>query len=136
MSQIQLTVHHSGEGDALTCTTPQGASMTFDTGASTFGASPMQHLLAAIGACAIIDVEGILKKKRLAFSNLRVDCVGERPDEGYPKPFTSLKLKFLVDGDVPAKAFDDAVRLAVEKYCSVAETLKTNPPVSFEAIVS
>lgn len=136
MSQMKLTVTHTGEGDALTCVTPLGATMTFDNSDNKHGASPMQHLLAALGACAIIDVKSILEKKRLTFSNLRVECTGDRPDEGFPKPFLGVKLAFHVDGDVPQKAFDDAVRLSVEKYCSVGDTLKKNPAVAFEAIVN
>jgi putative redox protein len=78
-------------------------------------------------------VDVILRKKRLAFRDLRVECVGERPDEGTPKPFLGVKLVFRVKGDVPAKAFDDAVRLAVEKYCSVGATLGKGIPVAWDA---
>lgn len=136
MSQMVLTVTHSGSGYALDCMTPQGASITFDADGGKHGGSPMQHLLAAAGACALMDVFHILKKKRLEFSNLRVDCVGERVEVGDPKPFTDLKLVFHVDGDVPEKAFQDAVRLSVEKYCSVSATIQGSPPVAWEARIS
>lgn len=120
----------------MTCTTPQGVTMWFaDPDESKVGASPMQHLLAAIGACALMDVDIILRKKRLTFTDLRVDCVGARADEGSPKPFLGVKLVFRVEGDVPTKAFDDAVRLAVDKYCSVGATVKAGAPVEFEAKV-
>ena len=134
MAQMRLTVTHTGKGMKLECVTPQGARMAFD-GDGEAAPSPMQHLLAAVGACSLIDVEIILSKKRLAFSNLRVECVGDRPDDGAPRPFEGVRLVFRVEGDVPQKAFDDAVRLSVEKYCSVGETLKRSPPVAFEAVV-
>lgn len=136
MAEMVLTVTHTGAGNALACTTPQGATMTFDGDGGATGATPMQHLLASVGACALMDVQHILAKKRLAFSNLRVECVGARPDDATPKPFLGVKLRFLVDGDVPAKAFDDAVRLSVEKYCSVGATLEKPRPVTFEAHVT
>lgn len=136
MAEMRLTVTHTGKGHAMECVTPQGARIGFDdTTAGTTG-SPVQHLLAAIGACALYDVDVILRKKRLTFSDLRVECVGLRPDEGTPKPLTDVRLLFHVQGDVPAKAFDDAVRLAVDKYCSVGETLRRGTPIAFEARVA
>lgn len=134
MAQMRLTVTHTGKEHEMECRTPQGALMTYSDGTPASG-SPMQHVLAASGACALLDVDVILRKKRLAFSNLRVECVGERPDDVTPKPFTDVRLVFRVDGDVPAKAFEDAVRLAVEKYCSVGATLQAGTPVKHEAIV-
>lgn len=134
MAQMRLTVTHTGKEHDMECVTPQGARMTYSDGTAESG-SPMQHLLAASGACALLDVEVILRKKRLTFTNLRVECVGERPDGVTPKPFTDIKLVFRVDGDVPPKAFEDAVRLSVEKYCSVGATLQAGAPVRHEAIV-
>lgn len=132
---MRLTVSHTQKGMALECVTPQGAKIQFDdTDAGTTG-SPVQHLLASIGACAIMDVEIILKKKRLEFSNLRVECIAQRPDEGTPKPLQSVKLLFRLDGDVPQKAFDDAVRLSVDRYCSVGETLRKGAPIEYEAVI-
>lgn len=134
--QTRLTVTHTGRGHAMECATPEGVTMTFDSAEKDpHGATPMQHLLAAIGACSLLDVEVILRKKRLEFSNLRVECVGERPDEGNPKPFRDVRLVFRVDGDVPQKALEDAARLAVEKYCSVGDTIRHGAPIAFEARV-
>lgn len=133
MAEMRLTVTHTGKGGAMECKTPQGATIGFDdTDAGTTG-SPVQHLLASIGACALYDVDVILRKKRLDFANLRVECVAQRPDEGTPKPLLDVKLVFRVDGAVPTKAFDDAVRLSVDKYCSVGETVRKGAPIAYEA---
>ena len=135
MAEMRLTVSHTGKGDALACVTPKGAHIGFDaTDAGTTG-SPVEHLLASIGACALMDVDIILKKKRLEFANLRVECVAQRPDEGTPKPLNSVKLVFRVDGNVPQKAFDDAVRLSVDRYCSVGETVRKGAPIAYEAVL-
>lgn len=135
MAEMRLTVAHTGNGMALECVTPQGARIGFDDSDAGTTGSPVQHLLASLGACALMDVDIILRKKRLTFSNLRVECVAQRPDEGTPKPLLDVKLLFRVDGDVPTKAFDDAVRLSVERYCSVGETIRKGAPISFEARV-
>lgn len=134
MGEMKLTVAHTGTGNALDCATPDGHVLTFDS-AGRHGASPMQHLLASVGACALMDVDVILRKKRLEYRNLRVECVGQRPDEGTPKPFLGVNLVFRLEGDVPQKAFDDAVRLSVDKYCSVGETLRKGIPLTYEARV-
>lgn len=134
---MRLTVNYRGPGLAMDCKTPEGALITFDSASSgTYGGSPVQHLLSALGACALMDVETILRKKRLTYTNLRVECIGARPDDVVPKPLLDAKLVFSVEGDVPAKAFDDAVRLSVEKYCSVGATLARATPVSYEAKVN
>jgi putative redox protein len=132
MATMTLTVTHTGSGNALDCATPDGPVLTFDSEGK-HGASPMQHLLAAAGACALMDVDVILKKKRLAYQDLRVECHGARPDNVTPKPFLGVNLVFRVKGEVPVKAFEDAVRLSVEKYCSVGATLEKGIPVTWEA---
>lgn len=135
MAEMRLTVKHTGTGNQVESTTEGGARMTFDGDGGTYGATPMQHLLASIAACSLMDVDIILKKKRLSYQNLRAECVGVRPDTGTPKPFRSVKLVFRVEGEVPDKAFEDAVRLSVEKYCSVGDTVKHGAPIAWEARV-
>ena len=135
MGEMRLTVKHTGEGHRVTCENDLGGKMAFDGGDGSWAPTPMQHFLAAGGACALMDVDVILRKKRLSFSDLRVECVGQREQRGEVNPFTSMRLVFSVKGDVPGKAFTDAVRLSVEKYCSVAATLEKSVPIAWEAKV-
>lgn len=135
MSEMRLTVAHTGKGMAMECRTPQGATIGFDDSDEPTTGSPVQHLLASIGACALMDVDIILRKKRVAFSGLRVECVAQRRDEPYPRIFTGVALVFHVEGDVPQKVFDDVVKLSVDKYCTVAGTLAVGAPVRYEARV-
>jgi putative redox protein len=135
MSTMRITARVVDEEFGIEAVAPDGKVLTFDGEDGKHGATPMQHLLASVGACSLMDVAHILRKKRLAFRDLRVECVGERPDEGHPKPFKSLKLVFLVRGDVPRKVLEDAARLAIQKYCNVGATLKEGLSVDFEAVV-
>lgn len=135
MADMTLTVTHTGRGHAMECVTPQGARIGFDETAAGTTGSPVQHLLASIGACALYDVDVILRKKRIEFTDLRVECVATRPDDAPVKPLLDVRLKFLVKGDVPAKAFDDAVRLAVDKYCSVGATVRQGAPIAYETLI-
>lgn len=126
-------MRHTGEGHGIEGVSPNGSLLSFDGETGSAGPTPMQHLLAAAGACALMDVALILRKKRLVFEGLRVECIGERPDEGHPRPFTSVRLVFSVEGDFPQKTLEDAARLALDKYCNVAATLRAGIAPSFEA---
>ncbi|MHB8585727.1 MAG: OsmC family protein [Thermoplasmatota archaeon] len=124
MSETKLTIEHVGPKNEVDCRMAQGPVMTFDGEGGSHGATPMQHLLAAVGACTLMDVAHILRKKRLVFANLAVEAKGTRADEGHPTPFTSIALEFRVEGNVPKEAFEQAVRLSFEKYCNVGATLR------------
>lgn len=136
MSEMRLAIRHTGDGHKIVADTLSAGELTFDGEGGAFGATPMQHLLAALGACTLMDVAVILRKKRIAFADLWVEAIGVRPDEGHPKPFTGAHLVFHVAGDVPAKAFDDAVRLSFEKYCNVGATLRAGLVPTIEARVA
>jgi len=98
-----------------------GASKSI--GGDESGFRPMQLLLAAMASCAGIDVVNILKKSREPFESLEIEVEGDRK-EGTPSPFKTIRARFIVHGKGLnlAKA-EKAVKLAVEKYCSVVSSL-------------
>ena len=108
-----------------------GASKSI--GGDESGFRPMQLLLAALGSCAGVDVINILKKSREPLESLEVEVEGERR-EGTPSPFKSIRARFTVRGQGldPSKA-QKAVKLAVEKYCSVVSSL--DPAIRVETVV-
>lgn len=95
------------------------------------GPSPMQALAASIGACAAMDVIAILKKKRQDVTSYRVVVDADRAPEGtYPRPFTSVVVRHIVEGcNLDEGAVKRAVELSDQKYCSVAATIRTAPPM-------
>lgn len=131
-----ISLKHAGDGHAIEGLAPNGTPLRFDGEDGMTGPTPMQHLLAAAGACALMDVAHILRKKRIPFTDLRVECVGERPDGGHPNPFLGIHLVFSASGEVPAKALEDAARLAMERYCNVAATLRAGIEPTFSAHVA
>ena len=110
---------------------------TFSIGASKSiggdesGFRPMQILLAALAGCAGVDVVNILKKSREPFESVEIEVEGDRK-EGTPSPFKTIRARFIVHGKGLnlAKA-QKAVKLAIEKYCSVASSL--DPAIKVEA---
>lgn len=96
------------------------------------GPSPMQALAAAIGACAAMDVIAILQKKRQNVTSYRVVVDADREPAGtFPRPFTSLKIEHIVEGHgIDEAAVKRAVELSDQKYCSVAATIRSSPPMT------
>lgn len=93
-----------------------------DIGGQGQGMRPMELLLSAVASCASMDVVSILTQQREPLADLEVHAEGLRRD-ATPAPFTEIRLRFVAHGGVNAHKLERAVTLAVEKYCSVAESL-------------
>ena len=88
--------------------------------------SPMDMLLSALGSCASVDAVLMMKKKRREILDFYVNVEGVRND-GVPAFFTDIELTFvLVSPNATEEEFSKVVALAVDKYCSVASSLKSN----------
>lgn len=91
-------------------------------GGSDDGFRPMELVLVGVAACAAIDVVRILEKARQSLEDLRISVEGERV-EGTPAPFRHICIHFTAVGAVDPAKLERAVRLGVEKYCSVGVML-------------
>lgn len=97
------------------------------------GMRPMELLLSAIASCAAMDVVHILRKQREPLTELEVHTEGQRKD-ATPSPFSRVHLRFVAQGGVNAHKLERAVKLSVEKYCSVIESLSDEVTVTHEAV--
>jgi putative redox protein len=95
-----------------------------DQGGNGDGMRPMQTLLAALVGCSGVDVISILKKQRQEFSSLFVFVEGHREANKEPSLWQTIHLRFEFTGDVLISKASRAIELSINKYCSVAETLK------------
>jgi putative redox protein len=95
-----------------------------DQGGGGTGFRPMQTMLAALCGCSGVDVVSILKKQKQELTGLEIKIDGEREKGKEPSLWETLHVRFELAGVVePGKAWR-AVDLSVNKYCSVAETLR------------
>jgi putative redox protein len=108
-----------------------GHPVQVDAGPEKTAPGPMELVLIGLCACTASDVVTILRKKREAFTTLEVSAQGERAADP-PRVYTSIRLRYRVGGQVSRKAVDDAVRLSMEKYCSVSAMLKRTAKVEYE----
>jgi putative redox protein len=104
------------------------------------GRSPSNHedwvgvkasdlFLISIAACSTYDVIEILNKRREDYRDLVVTCSGDQLQDP-PYTFTSIHLHFKLIGNVKHETFQRAVKLSMEKYCSVISTIRPDTPVT------
>ena len=95
-----------------------------ETGGVNFGVRPMQLLLMGLGGCSGIDIVSILKKQRQPVEGFHMTIAGDREAGVEPSLWQDVTIVFELKGNIDAAKARRAVDLSMEKYCSVAETLR------------
>jgi putative redox protein len=95
-----------------------------ETGGQNFGVRPMQMLLMGLGGCSGIDVVSILKKQRQQVESFRMLIDGERDPSTEPSLWKQVSITFELKGSIDPEKAARACELSIEKYCSVAATLR------------
>lgn len=96
------------------------------------GMRPMEALLSALASCSAMDVVKILRQQKEPLEHLRIEIEGDRAD-AVPAPYVRVRLVFVARGAVDPHKLERAVKLGVEKYCSVGASLDPKIQVSWEA---
>src|SRR4028119_967540 len=97
-----------------------------ETGGKNFGVRPMQMLLMGLGGCSGIDVISILKKQRQVVEGFHMVIEGERAAGKEPSLWENITIIFELKGNIDPEKARRACELSMEKYCSVAETLRSS----------
>ena len=119
-----LTVKLNWNGGLRFAGVNAGEIETAIDGDSQSGASPVELLLEALGACVSVDVVLILEKMRTPASKVEVtlEAARHRPE---PRYLTSAQMSFDVWGDgVTPDKLVRAINLSISKYCSVYHSLR------------
>lgn len=96
-----------------------GHAVAFDDRESNQGGSPVETVLAALGACTAMDIVSIALKKRQAIDEYRVHVRGSQRDE-YPQVLTEVEVTHEVVGrDISEAAIKRCIELSATKYCPV-----------------
>ena len=95
-----------------------------ENGGGDAGVRPMQLLLMALGGCSGIDIVSILKKQRQNIEAFTMQVSGEREPGVEPSLWKTVHVVFDIKGDVEQGKAERACQLSIDKYCSVAETLR------------
>jgi putative redox protein len=119
------------KGEEFLATTASGHDVPLDCDREHNAApSPMELLLAALGACSMVDVVQILAKKRQKLSSLEVDVSGERAAD-IPAVWRKIEMVYRFAGELDDKAIRDSIELSQNKYCSVAAMLRKTAEISY-----
>lgn len=92
---------------------------------------PMQMLLASLAGCSSIDVIYILKKQRQPLDDIKINIKGERSDGPAPNLFTNIHVHYDLYGALKEEKAEQAVRLSMEKYCSVSKMLEKGATITW-----
>jgi putative redox protein len=114
----------------------QGNSISIDAspaiGGENKGPRPMELLIMGLGGCSGIDVLSILRKQKIELESFRIKLHADREKDAVPSLFTDILVEFIFKGDIdPAKA-ERAVKLSMDKYCSVAKTLEKSASITYK----
>lgn len=126
MISIELTREQLQYGFVATDASHHSVKMDTspETGGHDFGVRPMQLLLMALAGCSAIDVIGILNKQRQTVTDYKMKVSGEREAGIEPSLWKKIEVVFYLFGEIDETKAERAAALSMEKYCSVAATLR------------
>lgn len=128
LKRLNDAVRFEGVNDAGNSVIIEGGP---DAGGEGKGVRPTEALLMSLAACSSVDVVMILKKMRQDLQDIQVDIEGERAMDQVPAVFTKIHLTFYLTGQIkPAKA-EQALKLSVEKYCTVVKMLEGSVGITY-----
>ena len=139
MVQIELNRFDEGIGFEATDTNGHSIKMdgAVDNGGNNSGVRPMQALLMALGGCSGIDVVTILKKQKQEITDFKMSIEAERETGKEPALWKYVHITFKLKGSLDIDKVNRACALSMDKYCSVAATLRAaGCTVEWKAIVT
>lgn len=88
--------------------------------------APMEMVLSALTGCIAVEVPLMLQKRRKTLVDLEIEARAKRKEKP-PKSFTAIHLHFNVNSpDANQEEVEKIIALALDKYCSVADSLKAD----------
>lgn len=129
LQRINQAVRFEGSNSAGNTVVVEGSP---EIGGEGEGMRPMELLLVSLASCSSMDVVAILKKMRQPLEDLRVEVEGHRATDQVPAVFNQIHLRFVLKGDLRADRVEEAIRLSVEKYCSVGRMLDQTATITYE----
>ena len=101
------------------------------------GPSPVQALAFGLAGCMAIDVLVVMKRGRFDLKGMRAHLEAERAPTD-PKRILSVRLHYVLAGEIPPDRVERAIQLSREKFCSVWHSMRPDIDftTSFEVVAS
>ena len=107
-----------------------------DQGGHGNGVRPMQALLSALGGCSGVDVVMILNKQKEIIEHYEMEISGERAVGKEPALWETVHVVFKLKGSMTKEKAEKACALSIDKYCSVAATLRAaGAVITWEVVI-
>ena len=101
------------------------------------GVRPMQLLLMGLGGCSGIDVINILKKQKQVIEDFQIEIDANRFEGVEPSLFEKIHIDFkLIGTSLNGSKVLRAVKLSMDKYCSVSAILEKTAKISYGAYLN
>lgn len=128
MSRTTINLRRIDQDYNMEAVDENGHQVLMDTaqshGGHNNGVRPMQMLLMGLGGCTSIDVIMILKKQRQEIEDFEINIVADREEGKEPALWYKAHIIFSLKGKIDKEKASRAAELSMNKYCSVAETLR------------
>lgn len=95
------------------------------------GVRPMELVLMGLAGCSTIDIITFLKKFRQELKDISVDLNAEREPNVEPSVFTTIHAHYKISGNVSTEFIEKALKLSLDKYCSVARILEKTATITY-----
>lgn len=118
----------------------QGNAISIDAspaiGGENNGPRPMELLIMGLGGCSGIDVLSILRKQKIEPEGFQIKIHADREKDAIPSLFTDIVVEFIFKGEIDPVKAERAVKLSMDKYCSVAKTLEKSANITYKITVN
>jgi putative redox protein len=122
-----ISLHLEQKPFGFIATDEHGNSIKLDnigTQTPNYGVSPMQSLLMSLAGCSSIDVLLILEKQKQVVQSYQVKVTGTKVKVNEFSLWDEINIEFILSGSIDEDKAKRAAQLSIDKYCSVAETLR------------
>ena len=102
-------------GEGLEGENEHGAKMPMHTEDSP---NPVQMVLLAHGGCTLLDVVVGLKHRMENVRDMWIELDADRREES-PRKFTAVRMRYVIEGDVPTKLVERIIEQSHAKLCTV-----------------
>jgi putative redox protein len=135
VAETEVSVRWRGEGLRF-AGTAAGGTVAFASGDDPqgSGATPMQTVLLALGACTGMDVVSILTKMRQPVEDLRVEVRGDKRDE-HPRVYEAIEVVYHLRGALDEAKVRRAIELSETRYCPVEGMLRPSVAIRSRFVI-
>lgn len=130
---MKISIHQLEDDEHFEASNESGGKIRLDgsgtVGGLEGGITPLQLLLAGVGACSAIDIAGILKKQKQELRSFEIEVTGDRRRRETYSEFESIHIRYIFTGDVDPGKAERAIDLSLNKYCSVSKALEKSTEI-------